>query len=247
MYLVSDYILVFNMRFLFLIACLFQGILLLAQQNFINVPSSEVTKKNKLFFQQQINFNEQIQSNTTLDFGLGKGFEIGINVLGVNFDNKLKSVIKNDTTDTDPYNPLIMLNGLKHVELSENVVIAFGAQTGLNFNDNKKTREAALVYGNILFKNVLVKQSSIVLGSYYNSLHYGGNGNRVGLWVGTEVPILERLHVMAESVLGYNAISYTSLGIIIYPLKKMPLTFGVQIPNTKNNSYSFVFELTFVP
>lgn len=236
------------MKKFFVFVFLLQGILLYAQQNFINVPSSEVTKKHKLFFQQQININEQIQSNTTLDFGLGKGFEIGANVLGLNFSTVKNSFIKNDTNDIDPYNPLVMLNGLKHFEISETVSLAFGAQVGLNYRDNKRTTDASLAYGNILFKNLIVHHSSLVVGCYYNSLHYGGReGNRVGMWIGAEVPATEKIHFMAESVLGYNAISYTSLGVILYPAKRLPLTFGMQIPNVKNNSYSFVFELTFVP
>ncbi len=218
-----------------------------SQQNFINVPSAEVTKKNKLFFQQQININEIIQSNSTLDFGLGKGFEIGVNILGLNFSDKQKLFLNNDTTDTDPYNPLLMLNALKYFKLSQNMGIACGTQVGLNYNDNKKTKEAGLAYLNFQIKNLLGEESNIVLGSYYNSLHYGGKGNRVGGWLGLEVPIHKKLHLMAESVIGNNAICYTSLGIIYYPLKHLPLTFGFQIPNTKNNSYSFVFELTFVP
>lgn len=235
------------MKQILLLISLLNVAFLFSQQNFINVPSSEVTKKHKLFFQQQVNINEQIQSNTTLDFGLGKGFEIGANVLGLNFSTAKNSFIKNDTSDTDPYNPLIMLNALKHFEISELVSLAFGTQLGLNFNDNKNTTQAGLVYGNLLLKNLLVHHSSLVLGAYYNSQHYGGDGNRVGAWIGAEVPATERIHFMAESVIGSNAISYTSLGVILYPHKKIPLTFGIQIPNVKNNSYSFVFELTFVP
>ncbi len=218
-----------------------------SQQNFINVPSSEVTKKHKLFFQQQINFNELIQSNSTIDYGLGNGFEIGANVLGLNFSTNQNSFIHNDTSDKDPYNPLIMINGLKSIEINHNIDFAFGTQMGLNFRDNKKTTKANLIYGNILVKNILVNNSSIVIGSYYNSSHYGGKGNRVGIWLGTEIPATKKIHFMAESVLGNNALSYTSLGIILYPKKHIPLTFGIQIPNTKNNSYSFVFEFTFVP
>lgn len=219
-----------------------------SQQNYINVPSSEATTKHKLFFQQQLNFNEIIQSNTTLDFGLGKGFEIGANVLGLNFSEKNKSFIENDTNDIDPYNPLIMINGLKQFELTKNISISSGAQFGLNFRDNKKTTNAALVYGNVLLKNMLVKNSSLVIGGYYNSLHYGGRfGNRVGVWVGSEIPIIQKLHIVAESVLGNNAMCYTSLGIIYFPKKRIPITLGIQIPNTKSNAYSIVFELTFVP
>ena len=221
---------------------------LCAQQNFINVPSSEATSKHKLFFQQQVNFNEFIQSNTTLDFGLGKGFEIGANILGLNFSEKNKSFIQNDTNDIDPYNPLVMLNGLKQFELNENLSISTGTQIGLNFRDDKRTTEASLIFGNLLFKNLLIKNSSLVIGGYYNSLHYGGrNGNRIGAWIGSEIQIVQKLHVVAESVLGNNALSYTSIGLIYYPKKRIPITLGIQIPNTKSNAYSIVFELTFVP
>lgn len=219
-----------------------------AQQNFINVPSSEATAKHKLFFQQQFNFNEIIQSNTTLDFGLGKGFEIGANIIGLNFSEKNKSFIENDTNDIDPYNPLVMINGLKQFELSENISISSGAQFGLNFRDNKRTTNAALVYGNLLLKNIIFNNSSLVIGGYYNTLHYGGRyGNRIGGWIGSEIPIINKLHFVAESVLGNNALSYTSLGVIYYPKKRIPITLGIQIPNTKSNAYSIVFELTFVP
>lgn len=219
-----------------------------SQQNFINVPSSEATTKHKLFFQQQLNFNEIIQSNTTLDFGLGKGFEIGVNVLGLNFSEKNKSFIKNDTNDIDPYNPLVMLNGLKQFELSQNLSITTGAQFGLNFRDNKRTTNATLVYVNLLFKNLIIKNSSIVIGGYYNTLHYGGRyGNRIGGWIGSEIPLVSKLHIVAESVIGDNSLSYTSLGIIYYPKKRIPITMGIQIPNTKKNAYSIVFELTFIP
>lgn len=219
-----------------------------SQQNFINVPSSEVTKKHKLFFQQQINFNEIIQSNTTLDLGLGKGFEIGANVLGLNFSERNKSFLKNDTNDIDPYNPLVMLNGLKQFEFSDKISISSGAQFGLNFRDNKKTTNAALIYSNFLFKDILMKNSSLVIGGYYNSLHYGGRfGNRVGGWIGSEIPISNKFHIVAESVLGNNALCYSSFGIIYYPKKRIPITVGIQIPNVKSNAYSIVFELTLVP
>ena len=60
-----------------------------AQQNYFNVPSSDITEKNKVFFQHQINIStDVIQNNTTFDFGLGNNYEIGINIIGLNFENK---------------------------------------------------------------------------------------------------------------------------------------------------------------
>lgn len=236
------------MKNIFFVLLILSCITFYSQQNYINVPSSEATTKHKLFFQQQLNFNEIIQSNTTLDFGLGKGFEIGANVLGLNFSEQNKSLIKNDTNDIDPYNPLVMINGLKQLDLSKNISITTGAQFGLNFRDNKRTTNAALLYSNLLIKDIFKENSSIVIGGYYNTLHYGGRyGNRIGAWVGTEIPIVNKLHAVAESVLGNNSISYTSLGLIYYPKKRIPITLGIQIPNTKHNTYSLVFELTFVP
>lgn len=206
------------MKINFIVLLFLKSLALFAQQNFINVPSSEVTKQHQLFFQQQLNFNELIQSNTTIDYGLGKGFEIGTNVLGLNFSDKNKSFIQNDTNDKDPYNPLVMINGLKQFEISEYIYIALGSQMGINFRDNRRTTSAGLVYGNLLFKNLLIKNSSFTLGTYYNSIHYGGKtGNRFGAWIGAEVPINNYFHVMAESVLGHNSLAYTSAGIIIYP------------------------------
>jgi hypothetical protein len=218
-----------------------------AQQNFINVPSGEATTKHRLFFQQQLNFNNIFQSNSTLDVGLGKGFELGANVLGLNFSDKKGSFLNNDSTDDDPYNPLVLINALKQFELSQHASICIGSQAGINFIDNKKKSSAGLAYINMCFTDLFIKKSTFVVGSYYNSLHYGGKGNRVGAWAAIEIPVASNFHIMAESIIGNNALCYTSLGVIYYPLKWMPLTLGIQIPNTKNNAYSIVFELTIVP
>jgi hypothetical protein len=218
-----------------------------AQQNFINVPSSEVTKAKKIFFQQQFNFNELVQSNTTFDYGLGNGVEMGVNVLGLNFSEKGKSFLNNDTNDVDPYNPLVTMNTLKQLELSDQIAVAFGGQVGLNFRKDKPTYEAGLAYTNMLFQNILRKGDKYVMGFYYNTRHYGGKGTRTGAWFATEVPVINKVHLMAETILGDNALCNSSVGIIYYPRPYLPLTFGFQIPNIKRNSYALVFELTIIP
>ena len=215
-----------------------------AQQNFINVPSAEVTTKKKLFFQQQVNINEIIQTNSTMAYGLGKGFEIGVNVLGLNFKTNQQFLIENDSFDKDPYNPLILLNGLKSFKINNQQSIALGTQFGFNYTERNSNKPASLTYLNYRITDLFLKNSVFVIGSYYNTLHYGGEGDRIGFWLASEIVLTEKFHFMAESVMGKNALAYTSLGVIYYPLKYMPLTFGVQIPNTENNAYSFVFELT---
>lgn len=234
-------------RFFLLSLLLLAARILGAQQNFINVPSGEVTKEKKFFFQQQLNFNEIIQSNTTLDYGLGRGFEVGINILGLDYVQRSKSIFLNDTNDRDPYDPLVTINGLKQIELSERTSLAIGTQIGVNVDFDNKVRLANLTYVNIRFTDVIWENCVFVAGPYFNSQHYGGDGNRVGGWLAAEVPLSSKWHVMGESVVGDNAISYSSFGIIFYPKPRIPLTVGVQIPNISNNAYAWVFEFTFTP
>lgn len=219
----------------------------MAQQNFINVPSGEVTQPKKFFFQEQLNFNEIIQSNTTVDYGLGKGFEIGVNILGLDYVQKSNSFFLNDTNDRDPYDPLLTVNGLKQIELSEKISFSIGTQIGVNVDFDNKVRPANLSYVNIRFNHVIWENCLLVAGPYYNSKHYGGAGNRVGGWLAAEIPFTPKWRIMGESVIGDNAISYSSVGIIFLPRPHIPLTLGVQIPNTTNNAYALVFELTITP
>lgn len=240
-------------RFLYSMNKSFAGWLLLvasaavAQQNFINVPSGEVTKAGKFFFQQQLNFNEIIQSNTTIDYGLGKDFEIGLNVLGVDYAEKSNSLFLNDRNDRDPYDPLLTVNGLKQFELSETFSLSIGTQIGVNVDFDRRYRPANLTYLNARLQDWLWENFLLVAGAYYNSKHYGGAGNRMGGWAAAELPVTEKWRVMGESVFGNNAISYTSFGIIFLPRPHIPLTLGLQIPNTPSNAYALVFELTITP
>lgn len=219
-----------------------------SQQNFINVPSSEITPKNKLFFQQQLNINELIQSNTTLDYGLGRNFEVGINILGLNYSSKMASFLQNDSLDRDPYNPLVLINGLKKIELYPNTSVSLGGQLGLNFFDKLiSPQKAFLTYLNLSFDDKFIPNSRFVLGGYYNSLHYGGEGSRLSFWLAAEVPLNNKVHLMSESIIGSNALSYTSLGVIYFLTKKMPITFGIQLPNVQANAAALVIEFTIIP
>jgi hypothetical protein len=238
-----------NLNIRYLIFILFQLVctkFIIAQQNFINVPSAEVTSKKKIFFQQQINISDNTQSNSTIDYGLGNSYEIGLNVLSVNFDNKY-SILKNDSVKSEPYYPLVLLNGLKQFEINEKTSISIGAQLGYNFTNYIENNNASMAYINYRIKDLLIKNAAFVFGTFYNSLHYGGSGNRIGFWAATEIPLNNYLHAMAETIIGPSAISFSSIGLIYYPLKWMPLTFGIQVPNQINSNASFVFELTILP
>ncbi len=80
-----------------------------AQQNLFNVPSSEITIKKGVFFQQQLNISQIIQSNTNFCYGLGRNFEIGFNVVGLQSKDFFRNIIVNDSLDDEPLAPLGLL------------------------------------------------------------------------------------------------------------------------------------------
>lgn len=219
----------------------------MGQQNFINVPSGEATCAKGIFFQQQINMNNLLQSNTTIDYGIGKGWEAGLNVLRLNIKNTNFTILQNDTDDVDPYNPIVMANVLKCLNPEGSVVFSSGMQYGGNFTARRRMKPCGLVYLNAAIKDKVIDGSILVSGIYYNTLHYGGEGNRFGGWIGCEIPVSSWIHVTAESVFGSNALCYSSGGVILYPHPKLPVTLGVQLPNVPNNTFGFVMEITWVP
>jgi len=58
----------------------------LAQQTFFNVPESDLTPRHKVLVQQQVDLHaEEIRGTTTFSYGLGRGWEAGLNLYNVNY------------------------------------------------------------------------------------------------------------------------------------------------------------------
>lgn len=214
----------------------------------MNVPNSEITQKNKHFFQQQITSNSSFsQFSSTYNYGLGKGMEIGLNVWMLNLDHKTfrfsSSTIKKD----EPINPMIMINGAKQFLLNENQSLTFGTQLGTSFNYPTIKNGLGLIYFNYKLTDLFTSKSLLIVGSYYNSINYGGSGNRIGAWIGLDVPLSQKFCLMGETILGSNYISTSCLGFVYSPKPNLPLTFAMQIPNNIHTATSFVFELTILP
>lgn len=235
------------MRFLLLYVFLVVSKFLGAQQNFINVPSSEVTKKGKLFVQEQLNYSNLLQSNSTIDYGLGRGTEIGINLIGINYHNNQGKIEFNDSNQSTPYCPLFLINLIKTRRINKSFYMSLGAQLGTNLDRAKSYSTANLFYFNVSYKDLFIKKSNIVMGTYYNSLHYGGKGNRWGYWIGMELPLYKQFSFIAEYIFGTNALSYTSLALMYSFHQTLMVTLGTQLSSTQQKSNSLVLELTYVP
>jgi hypothetical protein len=207
-----------------------------AQQNLFNVPSSDITQKNKFFFQQQFNIGAAAgNSNTTIDYGLGTNLEVGINLFNLDLY----------PTDSGIHNPHFLLNFQKAFSITESYKMSLGTQTGITPPlYHAKIEVPSFSYLNNAFD--LDQWGKYYLGVYYANHAYAGSGNNVGLMAGLEIPLVEgKVHLMGDLMTGNNDISVAVVGAVFYLPSSWQLSFGAQLPAPgSNNDYGMVFEIT---
>jgi hypothetical protein len=218
------------------------------QQNLFNVPSGQITKPGNLFFQEQLNFAHLVgTSNTTIDFGLGRGWEVGFNVLDVSLYDR--------TPETDALagpkqvNPDLLFNAQKGFELTEFWDLAFGGQFGFNpARDRKERRFQEFVWAITELEIPERKEfGKYYLGLYQANTAYGGPGERVGFMLGVEIPIIpERLSFQADYISGNRDISVAVIGGVYTFKSGWQLSAGLQVPAPRSqNPYGLVLEFTY--
>lgn len=229
-----------------------------AQQNLFNVPSSDITIKNKPFFQQQINFvnDGSLLLNTTFCYGLGNDFEVGFNVLGVFLDfTKPGSVLQtNSDINNPPVYPFYTINAQKEWGLNRTFKMAVGTQTGFSAGGHFGTYD----YLNVV--TVIPRiHLKVITGINYGSESFFGKGDLnpllpasydpIGFQVGLEQELFkEKLLLIGEHISGNHALGLSSLGIGYHLTDHWVLSLGYQYTNTSGHSpNSVVVEFTYVP
>ncbi|MBX7183138.1 MAG: hypothetical protein K1X82_13590 [Bacteroidia bacterium] len=225
------------------------GVKSFAQQNFFNVPSSDITEKKKIFFQQQFNlFANSIASNTTLCYGLGNEFEIGLNVLGVTYGFDKRKFICNSKNE-QPIYPSIGLNLQKQLFELNNYSLAMGGQLLHTFKPGEWE------YYLFINNKYELKKTKLIAGFYAGNNNYFGteprfsNGMKTfGVQVGIEYEIIhEKLFLQADFISGRTPMSNLILGGAYKLSNHWIISSGFQIPNSKKTSSSgLIVELTFV-
>jgi hypothetical protein len=222
---------------------------LAAQQNLFNVPSSEITEKKKIFFQQQFNFSRSIQSNSNFCYGLGKNMEIGLNLIGLQTAPSSLRIKLNDEINGEPIAPLTLLTFQKVLPFSEKFKLGLGTQLGTNLIKHPTTDYK---FANFSYLN---SQSSFIddklklnAGIYYSNIAYEGDESGFGFMAGGEYSLSKKFHLVADWISGDNHIGVAVIGGMYYLTPKIPLSFGWQIPNDNlKNPNAFVFEFTYLP
>jgi hypothetical protein len=228
-------------------------VMIFGQQNFFNVPSADITEQSKVFFQQQFNmFSDGLQSNTTLNYGLGKGFELGFNYLGLSLidDNGKWEIPLNP--NVQPYNPFLTINAQKRVDISPKFALAAGMQFGLTTTKHSKQ-------GGYGFLNAIYRHEEMglkmVFGAYRASNSFFGEGarlgnnGRIGFQYGIEQNLWhEKVLFQADFISGKHNIGEIVIGGAVRMSQHWILSAGYQIPTFKSASVkALVLEFTFVP
>ncbi|KAA6440621.1 hypothetical protein FEM33_08560 [Dyadobacter flavalbus] len=215
-----------------------------AQLTIFNVSSSEITDKHKASVQQQFEFQDIINSTTTVTYGLGKFWEAGFNVVNVDYDKSLHHFTKNDTSTVDPYAPLLMVNSQKLFKLNEVLGIGIGGLAGSNFSGKKHF--VYYSYAN-LAASLYDEHYKLAAGAYLGNRGYLGEGPIDGVQLGLDAGIwYEKIHILADWLSGAHPKGQLSAGLGIYFLKHLPVSVGWQHANA-DGSNGWVLQVTYVP
>lgn len=231
-----------------------------AQQNLFNVPSSEITKPSKILFQEQINFTaEDWQSNTIFSYGLGKNFEVGLNVLGLRFNPSFRDsvLLANDDIRIDPLHPAVLINVQKAFPVSEVLQFAIGTQTGTNIGSRR-----ALINYNYLNLVVDLEQTStrIIVGGHTFTKAFAGdaegkersnatNSLFPGFQLGIDQSLLkDKLKFIADFISGKHMLGEISGGLEYVIHHQWDIALGYQLPNPHSLAQQgIIFQLTYFP
>lgn len=221
-----------------------------AQQNLFNVPSGVITESGHLFFQEQLNLGREAgTSSTTIDYGLGHGWEVGCNLLGLYLYDERDAVAAGAAAARAPGSPDLMLNLQKGLHCTDWWRLGVGAQIGSNID---LAREHSRLLDFTWVTNAFdVPQrpefGTWYVGAYHANANFAADGTRSSLLLGVEIPIVEnRLAFQADAILGRNDLGVWVVGGVYTFDNHWQLSLGAQFPNPgSGNPSGVVVEFTF--
>ena len=217
-----------------------------AQQTYFNVPSSDIVGKHEVSVQQQVTIGESIRSATTLDYGLGREWEIGLNLYNLDYSPSERRFTRNDSTVQQPFGPLLLLNAQKAFDFNDHLEVAIGAQGGFNITPAHKPQLAGYLYTH-LAGSLREEHYNWSFGAYTANPRYTGEGPRIGFQTGFDAGIFyQKFHVLGDWISGSHELGQLILGAEVYLGKHFPLAIGWQRMN-KDGSQALVVQLTYNP
>lgn len=229
-----------------------------AQQNIFNVPTSELTRRHQFIIQQQINVSgQEVQSNTTFSYGIGRNLELGFNLFNVKGHTRPLGLESNSDPQKEPLSPFVLLNAQKGFYLTEWLSLGVGGQYGFHFPENNDVRVGAYAYGNLITE-LLKLNTRLITGLYHADRTLFGPGYRndfflrppgLGIQLGFEQPLFHnKLLLVADYMGGTHSYGAATAGLDFRIQKKLELAVGYQFPNPYSAaSEGLIFQFTLLP
>jgi hypothetical protein len=188
-----------------------------AQQNLFNIPSGDITPKNKFFYQHQLNFYSanELESKSHVVFGIGKGWDAGVNFVDLPLRFGQGSVVSfNDDSKRKPLYPLLMFTLQKQFLLKQDhLFLNVGTQTGINFSNELENKKfATMNYALVRWQPT--KKGYLIAGPYHtNDTFVGGPpSNHIGFMFGYEYKLNNKWLLMGDFISGDHKKSQTVIG-----------------------------------
>ncbi|CAN5236291.1 hypothetical protein BH09BAC3_BH09BAC3_23770 [soil metagenome] len=205
-----------------------------SQQNLFNIPSADITPKGKIFYQHQFNvYTTKLESKAHFVYGLGKGWDTGINLVGKGFyfTPDWRSLYNSDPKKGALY-PVLMFTLQKSIVLNEHWQINLGNQAGVNLSGQLENKELNyFLYGLLSFKPGKQHRLKLLVGPYYTNRMYVGNGNRAGIMAGYELKLVNGWYLMGDIISGSNDAAVFVFGVTKNISKRVQVCAGYMIPN----------------
>lgn len=217
-----------------------------AQLTYFNVPSSSVVEKRRIAVQQQFNISESIRSSTTIDYGLGNEWEVGLNFYNLDYQPGDRGIMANDTTLEKSFSPLLLFNVQKTIDLTKNIELGIGGQAGFNVLTSRQPQFVGYGYSHIGFTSD-DEHYNVSVGGYIANARYLGEGSKGGFQAGFDAGIFyQELHLLGDWISGTHDFGQLVLGFEVYLGKNLPFAIGWQRTN-KMGDQAVVLQLTYNP
>ena len=205
-----------------------------SQQNLFNVPSSDITPRGRFFYQHQLNlYKQKLESKAHIVYGLGKGWDVGVNLVGKGFYfTPVWRSLHNSDPDKGALYPVLMGTAQKAFVLSDHWQINLGAQAGINLSNRLSKKELNyFLYSLASWKPGHDHRFKFVVGTYYTNSMFVGGGNIAGLLAGYEIKVVSGWYLMGDFISGDNDSAVSVFGIMKTISKRVQLCAGYMVPN----------------
>jgi hypothetical protein len=225
---------------LFTMCFVLSSYLSFCQQNLFNIPSGDITPKNKFFYQHQLNFYQlnELESKSHLVYGIGKGWDIGVNFVDLPLQFGQGQIVSfNDNSRRKPLYPLLMLTLQKQFILKEDLLfLNVGTQIGPNLSNDISNKKVALM-NYALLRWQPIKRGYIIAGPYHtNDVFVGGPPrDHFGVMVGFEYKLNDKWLLMGDFISGDHKKSQSVIGGGYNVSRKLQIFLGSlwAFPNTR--------------